>query len=378
VKKYLKRVLLGMLLLVGLVVVPFLVINSIDEVLDPGAAEVLNRVNAPRDIPGNAFYALVGYRLSGSEAVETRGRDYVQELAVLTPDDRLTRTEARFDHYLNLPKALTCNPILVNCLVYYQQNKAEIEKDIAPYRALINDYENVVNRYSNFYDISSTQWWTTGLFSTHKLYLTQLVMDWNSGNREAVLNRLDSNIRFWKMMLGNSDTLITKMIAVSILKLDYYFVGELINTCQECRGMKIFNTMLSALTDKEMDLTPSLEREFATTVGIIQKSNQDNKEITKSPIDYFYRENRTVNILYQMMQDQIAITRADKDSMGKIAREMESKYVYDSDFWWLDLYVHPVGKVLAGISWINPENYVTSLRETDAYRARLLRQVTAS
>lgn len=352
----------------------FLAINLSNTRLNPGAVRVLAQAEREHDVQGNAYYALIGFRLQGTASPEAKGRVYVTRLATMDLDARAAYSEKAFKKISDLRPNSECQPDERGCLTYYRHHEAQIAAAATPYQPLIEHYTSITRHYHAFYQPYNDLGWPEGLGKIHRAYLFQLSRRRDAKNSKAVLHSLDEDVAFWRMVLARANTMLTKVYAALMLREDYGFASDLLDACRQCRHMKMLRPMLSKLSDREMDLAPALRTNFVELVTLLRQEEK-NPLHEGSSLATFYHENTMINAAWEMTQDQITITRTDDKSIDAVARRLDSKYTSDHGWWWLRLYVHPTAKVFASIAWVNPEPYVKDLRETQGLRETVYRKL---
>jgi|GEM_PF-4323531 len=352
------------------VVLAFIVFAGIDAMaisLDPEAAELIEQVQAHRDPADNAYYALVGLQLPGRGDIDARGRSWAQGRVHASPH----LTSAALPNPGAFPAVAACQPSQMDCLAYYRSHADRIRAAARTLHPLLAGYRHVIGHYREFYQIDGSVAWGLDLINVHSLYLFELVQQWHRGERGRALHGLATETAFWRMILARADTLFAKSLAAAVLGQDYGLAQEFVAACGACGHRRLLKTMLSPLSRRELDLVPALNREFVRTVRSFRKTWARRNQATFPPRRYHYEENRAINALYDMLRDERRIARASPARIQALAERLDAKYAERSGLWWkLERYLHPISHALTAMSWRDPEQYVQTLCQLDAFRAR--------
>lgn len=373
--KIIKRLLFTVAALILLVAVPFLIINLSDSAIRPAAAQLLEKAHTTQDVPDNAYYALIGFRLPGTGSPESKGHALIKEIRSMPLGRRDDYVAKRLGSGLYLPPGADCTPGNQDCLSAYKEKRSKFDAVLNQHRGLLSQYREVMIKYHNFRQLGDAPSWADSLISINKLYLFEVGDNWNAGRRASALNGLSADTAFWRLILRNSSDLLTKMVATANLAMNYHLTEELIGSCHECKHMKQFLAILTPLDHKAMDFTPVFKGEFVTDVSLLKQGTRNGKRPLSSPIDYFFHEDKTINAFYALERDKIRIAKADNKSIDQVAAAIDKKYDSNSYRWWIGLYVRPVSKIMASILWISPLPYIKTLRRTDAFRRDVLRKL---
>jgi hypothetical protein len=289
-----------------------------DERLNPEVKSFVNvypdRVSAEE----NAYYAVLGFNAPPGTDIHAKGIEIVQSFEEAL---RKNPSLAEFDQ-----KKLFGGPELsfmgqlpefykdrgFSCLKYAKTSKKDIEKLLADNHQLLDRYYSLY-RYPRFRDTAPMA--PPGLFplfaairNTNRLMLLSFAQEANAGRMDAVLDGLKRDIGYWRLVLKESNELITKLVAVSIIKTDYLFLSELISRNKiDPAHLQIAGSLMGPLEPDEVDMSGAMRREFEFTMNGIRaikdsflqmKSGNEKESRWKIILWPFLKVNASTNIIY--------------------------------------------------------------------------------
>ena len=279
VKQLTRKALARLAALIGILIAFTLIINLawFDEDLDPELARILPP--QPVSMEGNAFPNVYGLLAAedrdphtvGIEVIEKfrqrlaageRVNVTVDEMAVLLGDSDLA--EVATSTYANM----TCNSRFeVDCADRLIDEVSDAGNANSRLNLLINRYEAILAlprfEENQEYDVS------TGIPSYGALMQisrSRLAHSFNEKPTAQFLDDIAGDIRFWKTMLRDGQTLIAKMVALAGLRNSMQFLSVLMHqrslSPAELTGI---GQLLTPLSDEERDIGETFLSEFRLT-----------------------------------------------------------------------------------------------------------------
>lgn len=289
-----------------------------DERLNPEIKSFVNVYSDRVPTEENAYYAVLGFHAPPGTDIHAMGIEIVQSFEEAS---RKNPSLAEFDH-----KKLFGGPELsftgqltefykdrgFSCLEYAQASKKNIEKLLSVNRELLDRYYSSY-RYPRFRDTAPMA--PPGLLplfgsirNTNKLMLLNLALEANAGRVNAAMDGLKRDIGYWRLVLKESNELITKLVAVSIIKMDYLFLSELISRNKiGPTHLQITGSLMGPLEPDEVDMSGAMRREFEFTMNgirgikdsFLQKKPGEEKDSRwKFLLWPFFKVNASINIIY--------------------------------------------------------------------------------
>lgn len=285
-----------------------------DETLQPGAKKALSAVSMPNP-EDNAYFAIWGLPAASDKNMLESGREIIQRY--------------RFNLSQNIPQLLSDNDYQqIWGGKEFDQNWQELIKSCNPrthYGCLsevatqlkntpINDarlaviskrYETIINlpRYTTINDVSlSTPLPVySSLIKFNQLKLAEL---YNANQELLFIQHIDANLRFWKMVLAEENSLIDKMVAVANIWTDIQYLSEYIKSSTlSAEAESILQKMLIPLTQKQLDLTPAFYFEqkvmYNSIKNITPEQLEDHFALGALPVHWLIQPNATINDYFE-------------------------------------------------------------------------------
>jgi hypothetical protein len=350
-----------------------------DEDLRPEVVEILNY--QPEKIPANenGYYALLGlfsekYAVSHEKGLliateaEKRYASF-EELAMVS----ITDIEGAVVIESNIDNASLCgSDARPDCLEDVHNRKAFYLKVLQENDLLISRLRHLYN-YKYFQETPAVIV-LPNLKTVHRMLLADIALKWINGEHQAAVLSLRNDLNFWRHVSSSDVSLITSMIARSVIESDLHILSEFISDCSNCIDEKLIEKqLLRPITRPEMDMTRVFGFEYRTMYHDISKLiEQSKKESLGQAILYylFYKQNSVFNKMYAIYDQAINLSKCELDNYPNCYDAYMSEARKDIDFSSVEFLKDPVGEVIFHIATPTYHNYVWR-----SFRKELLRRL---
>jgi hypothetical protein len=203
------------------------------------------------------------------------------------------------------------------------------------------------------------------------------------GERARLAGFLDTDLRFWRTVLRDTDMLIAKMIATVAIKNNFLWTNYfLLSLNNEERNTTARQTLEKPFTDMELSMYRSLVGEWRSFFLLSYVENTDVGGSTGKLLhDFFYKRQDTLNKHAESFKKLIsaqdvplpefeAIFVASNDKKDEPQKSADSAFVY----YLLNPY-NPVGKILLSVAAPAYDNYVARSKDLETFRIGLLASI---
>ena len=234
-----RTIIKAIFLLTAFLLLAFLLINAFDEDLNAEIAPFTDFNNIAPSDDKNAYFHLMGMPApvgsrphESGKALVYRANKIAEERGLAAEPDLWEVEKELFGKKrveIQGNVSTLCSPREKPCLDTYIKNKNNIRKLIANNQVLFNrakhlrGYPHYSERQGTELDFPIAQYSK----ALPRLYLADAALKAHSGQLSRALTILENDARFWRMMLGESHTMIGKMIAVAYLDHTVSLTSEL-------------------------------------------------------------------------------------------------------------------------------------------------------
>lgn len=350
-----KKLLLVFVLIASFCIITLTAINWRDEPLNPKVADYLTPLPKTVLTENNAAYLILGFTAKQDQDPVAAAQQTLQEYdaALADPDKHY---QANFDYFSIADKQnLLCDFKEADCLTSVVKNVeailaigAQYPAYQARYQALLQrpNYERLIkpslvepNPYPNFSVILQMQ----------RIKLSGLLVEASPNAMDA----LYQDIQFWRMILSNASSLITKMVATRALSNDYHVVQYLAKNVPDV----VDDRFKAPLTAQEKDMKPVLESDFKLFTNLILWMDQNHlfamnggewSFLENLAGRFFFKKNATINMLYdQLERKRVAFDKGPETFKAEHERQAIEIEQTTGGF---NLIYNPMGKKLVGIA----------------------------
>ena len=348
-----------------------------DEDLRPEVVEILDY--QPEKIPANenGYYALLGLFADKDAvphekglliAVEAEKRyDSFEGLAMvsITDIEGAVVIEPKIDEASLCGSEPDCLENILNRKTYFQKVLQENDLLISRLRHLYN--------YKYFQE-SPAVLVVPNLKIVHRILDADIVLKWINSEHQAAVLSLRDDLNFWRHVSSSDTSLITRMVAESVIESDLHILSEFISDCSNCINEELLEKqLLRPTTSPEIDMTRVFEFEYRTMYHDVSKLiEQSKKESVGQAILYYllFKQNSVFNKMYAIFDQAINLSKCELGKYENCYDAYMSESRKDIDFWSAEFLKDPVGEVIFHISKPTYHNYVWR-----SFRKELLRRL---
>jgi hypothetical protein len=249
------------------------VINIFDEKIAPEVAGLISAPPAPVPQGENAYFALFGFLAPPGEDMHVRGVKMAAEYEKIIQADPNSQTvpfpetmlgEKRLQ-FVGGDKDLCRNsPAPQQCLAYYLGRSADTARVLADNRLMLDRYLRLTG-YPHFQEtlppVIATPFITFSS-TAHQLLLAKTAIYVKSGKTSDALAMIRKDAVFLRRGAAEGNTLISKLIAFSLLSADMRALSEIISMQKLTPAdIAVTKNILQPLTDRERSLARAIQFE---------------------------------------------------------------------------------------------------------------------
>ena len=351
----------------------------------PGAAEWLSQT--PSEIPDedNLFYVITGFTAAEDKNPYKEGKRMVDaanhalRLFVASGANLEKNSVPEFGAKWSNPDItatedinVLCDPRFKECLDTWISQKDTIEKSAVDNILLLRRYKDLYGYkyYQNklAVDFRSPIPDLTNLMDIHRLHGLKIVLRFLEGKHVEAIQRINMDIEFTRRLMTQADTMIVKMVALSMLKYDLYLYATLMNT-RENVDYYLFNE-IPMLTQEEQSFEKAVKYEFLMNAKLID-------EINRYPQTYFgdfsfpdwlpfplFRKNHSTNMVYNAFRHVLDESNqsANEYYISNVNNPGNNEDIRPD---WLSYVYNPIGSILFSVSVPDFNKYITRMHDMD-------------
>jgi hypothetical protein len=392
----LRRILLPFIGLIGLFMVIVLTINLslFDQELSPEIKKIMQLQPQPPK-QGNAYYAIWGLSAEANQDISDIGFNLVQRY--LSNLNKLQKDELSVQDYeeflgpndLDQPwhKKWQFCAARTNQQCVISMAKQLIDKPkISPRLSLMLERYNQIIEMPSYKHISHVTFnYPLPPYGTLvKLRQIQLAQAFNQNSVQHFIEVMTKDLKFWKMLLRNGDTMIDKMIAVASIWGDLQALSNFVASAElNSAQVKSIETLLLGLTPQELDISESLIFEAKSLYSSLESISGDELSnllgLKSWPILWLTQYNATNNTHYQkIIKPNLALAKMPTDAFYQLAQD-NNKNPIETQLSISSLY-NLGGYMLVAAGAINYSDYIARVHDLngmfDLVRLQLLLKAT--
>ncbi len=375
-----------MFIKIALLFLVFLAIYLIlpDAHLSPDAELWMAQETKPVSDKNNLFNALAGLTVAADENMITAGISQIQAanimLAEFLKSDQHLQTGAtpEFDVHWTDPALvptegviILCEPRAQDCRDIWMSQKDTIEQLLVENKILLNRYQELqtYHEYRNTLtiDIRSPIPDFSTFMTLNRLYGTGIALRYMTKKPAAALIELKNDMAFLRGLISQADTMIIKMVALSMLKHDLYLYASLMDTRPE--EIYLFDEIPS-LTELERSIEEPIKYEFRMNMSLAHEIKTYPKLITVDlgvpawlPFP-LYRVNHSINMIHAALENTLHKSRLSASEFNQQPFSVQND---NREFkpGWLSYMYNPIGCILFSISIPDFNKYIIRIHDMD-------------
>ena len=382
-------IVLALLALLAIFVVALAAANWRDDPLTPAAARLLAPPALPVSDAPNAYYVLLGMDAPDGEDAQAAGRRIRAEI-----DRQFRENPARTDYSQPPYNKAICSSwydtacswsqfrcpwrTRVDCVAFYLTAKPRMLQGMAEQAVLRQ-------RYRQFSQIpvfveplrhSAQEPWPndSALMQAAEMRLVEAVLACDSGDLAAGAQILVQEIRVHRRLLADSSQIITKMMAVALLRRDYAVLSNAIEHWPPLARQTALTEAWQPLQAREYDMRREIESDAAGKANLLYQALQTPARSGKF-LDRLYAHfglpNATVNTLARWTAENVRSAEGDpstadarhRAAIDRMSKEASQVAPYAS---WRFIR-NPEGKTLLLMTHIDWTAYAERIYDLDGY-----------
>lgn len=331
----------------------------------------------------NLFNPIVGLTVAADENMTVSGINQINAANItlnrfLESEENLKPGEKPdFDSHWSTPALvpaeginIICDPRAQDCREVWLSQKDTIEQLMSENSIFLNRYKDL-KQYSEYRntlltDVRSPVPDYSILMTLNRLHGAGIALRYINPDLTAALTDLNNDIDFLRRLISQADTLIIKMVALSMLKHDLYLYASLMDTRPD--EIYLFDE-IPALTIEERSIEEPIKYEFRMNTNLVYEIKTYPQLITGDlgvpawlPFPMF-RANHSINMIQKVLDKNLKKSR-------KSAAEFYQQYsVQNNDRQfkpgWLSYLYNPIGCILFTISMPDFSKYIIRIHDMD-------------
>jgi hypothetical protein len=300
-----------------------------DQAVDPAAAKVIARQPVP-PAGQNGYFLVWGMLASRELDPHEAGQKIVaeHERIYAAKGDMAGFKPERFLGATPLTAKATrkrCEIEVDPCLPYYQVTQADYKADIAQHALLLERYRSL-RGYPQFSEMVISLTASSPLPSFGPVSILSGLVDADIAikiayprSRKEALDELAAEVELWRHIARDSDTLISKMVAVGVLQRKYHLASEIMQSYPEVARlyMSRLAEISAPITLQDMSMTRPLRSEFRLIAHLFSNLDHaawaawggDGNEKLQSVLlrSGAFKPNASINNAWARYQDNIQL-----------------------------------------------------------------------
>ena len=204
------------------------------------------------------------------------------------------------------------------------------------------------------------------LLTLNRLFGAEIVIRFVNGETAAALTDLKKDVAFLRRLISQADTLIIKMVALSMLKHDLYLYASLIDIHPD--ETYLFDE-IAGLTAQEKSIEEPIKYEFHMNANLANEIKSYPQLITGDlgvpawlPFP-LYRVNHSINMIYHGFNKNLEKSRLPANEFyEQFSGEDEKQELKPG---WLSYVYNPIGCILFTLSLPDLGKYIIRIHDMD-------------
>lgn len=406
-KKWIKRSIAALLLvplsLLALLFILYVAINWKDEELRPEVQAALDwKLPEHALAPDNGYLIMLGMDAPAEqdatavgkqrlEAELARYRTYLQTHTgeiTTQPDYSLSKKLADTNIFCDQKKS-------ENCIEFYLKQDTRKQAAILKEYRFLTDRFRAIRQSKNYVEVWPPYPYYSipryaNLINAAKLEHIQAISEIAKGNTKAGIAHLTENAQFSRRFLANSDTLISHMVALAMVKGDMRILSELLAKYPELANYrKQLAQIVAPISTQEYSLNRTFQSERSFILPRLHedlrdihttlKNNRDQEDSnTLSEFGGFVADkvtslgllrNATINLAYDLWELNLKLSSTEANDLDKALAnaELQKEQLLGWGFAGFLYFRNPAGKILQLIAEPAYNDYIFKHHDTDGY-----------
>ena len=314
----------------------------------------------------NAYFAIVGFNAAANEDMHQMGYKVIEEFERFVVD----KDDFQFD-ISQVPRAdrlkIRGNSNVIyhpnrdgKLLDYLAKNKQKIVSFKLKNAKLYDRYRELI-RYKNYKETSFYLPAWSDVMLMHKLHLHLTGIEWLDGDKSKAVAMLSEVMTFNRMLLGDSELLITRMVATALLSISFQQYTEISSLCKTCTSLDQIIQPLSSLSRDDICLKESFYAELKYMKSIFIKtslySSGDENILYEPIIRYFYQPAASFNNTFEVYNNLLQTCKIETYEITPYIEK--NHHLIEYHFPWYSFVYNPMGKYfLEGFNSYSLSSYI--------------------
>lgn len=335
----------------------------------------------------NGYLFLLGFDVAETEDPKAIGLERVEwsKKVIASPtEDHLDFPQPSYNVHEHLPAGLAelvnlCNEVTQDCINAITINKTLIE-EWRNNQTWVNDRYRQLIAHSDWLELSALDIRLplpkyAEVMKAQRLVFISAFAAHSANGKPDLGELLDSDLRFWRIVLKNTDTLIGKMIAAAAIKNNFLWTNYFL---LRDGAIPPSASVYQPLTEEELSMYRCLigEWKFGASAYKVQfiKSQQEFTE--KISFMLLHKQQDTINQMAENMQSllinlDVPLTEFEAAFLRQIQQSQPQSAPSGIVHYLLHPY-NPIGQILTGIATPSYITYAARSKNLEAFRRGLL------
>lgn len=264
---------------------------------------------------------------------------------------------------------------------YVLAHNAEVDNFLRDNKDLLRRYEKLYNYHQYLepldYGFCAPVPQFSPIRNIQKIKFMQIARIAQNGNFNDALIGIQNDAEFWRVIAGESNTLISKLISIAMLSSDIRFVAELCaHHHLDLKQWETVRTIMRPFNRGETSLAKAFHGEARMVILGLESSFKAEIKLPPSVFFPILKQNATRNRLYSAYKEHIELSKMMPQTYAAVVTR---KNIIDTDqFVKFSFLYNPVGEILAGIAIPSISGYVEKTHDLEGLRRLALLKVLSS
>lgn len=362
-----------------------------DEELKPELVALMEK--SGRNVPAqeNAYFFLVGFNAEENNNPHAAGTSYTNAIQSIINDNYMTEFPADFDRQYLGTQQLTLTHIDIvddeicslsidgnrGCLQEILDSEDVILLNTEQNRSLLERYKQLI-QYPHFninYIPSASapipNYMT--LLYLHKLYLYETYISYLD-DPETLIYSIHKDAEFWRMMLSETNDLLSRMIAIKAVARNTAFLSGLMTTdAFDKINIALIHKTVRSLNPEEIDMSTVFVNELKFNIKMISALRVEDladssfiKWDEAMGYRFLMQKNATLNMAYDQFNEFILLASMTGNDYYQSIKDYAPNKLHEWSPGLHHIY-NPGGKMLIAIGTPDFERYISRAHDLAAY-----------
>lgn len=362
-------------------------INAVDQNLKPEAIAFADFLDDEVPEQDNGYFAWVGLSAPANEKPHAVGTATValinQRLASHSLETIVDPASLLGPNALKFKGGVSglCGRDSNNCLARYQAKETDIKKWLIENQIFLERYRGLY-AYPQFRETIRPHLRTPTIYEPSLvagLARAQHALTAIHGNPQTALRQLRDDTNYWRSILQQSRSLISRMIAVAAIQGNTQLISEIIASISiDPQTLAVASQASQPLTVSERDLSKVFRYEFGFTMDVFSNISQYKNDPCPSDSwtdclsgtlmsTFLFKPNATINLSYERLARMARLASLPAQEWNTRIRARREERDRDNMLFVWHIFYNPVGKILDAIAKPAYESYSGRIHNLDGF-----------